>query len=512
MANFAGYITNNGQQYQGVMSGDGKAGPIGPRGPQGEQGPAGPQGPKGDKGDRGEQGIQGVQGPQGEVGAKGSQGETGPEGPQGPQGNPGPTGEDGNGIVNIELVSTSGKLKTYRINFTDGTHFDYQVRDGNDGSGSGTGDMVKAKYDANDNGIVDNAERVNGHTVDSDVPAGAKFTDTVYDDTEVKQNITDALVAAKAYTDEEIAKFDFIYVVDTLPSTGLPNRIYLVPKTDTQTQDLFDEYVWINDKWEWITTKQIEVDLTPYATKDKYGDTAISLGRRTDAGSTGTNSVATGDRVQANGNYSVGMGSLAQANAMAAVALGREVRANGSYSVALGEGAIAKNTGEVAVGRWNVEDTTGKVLHSVGNGTSSSARSNAHTVAQDGTGWFQGDVYVGSTSGRNKDEGSKKLATEEYVDQHGGGAANILIFENITVPTSVWVEDTTYEEFGYKADISCEGVTDDFFSDVVFGVSEAVSGNYAPISLTGAGIVTIYAVDLPESDITIPTIICSKGV
>lgn len=190
MANFAGYITNNGQTYGAIMSGEGKAGPIGPQGPQGEQGPAGPQGPRGEKGDRGEQGIQGIQGPQGEVGASGARGETGPEGPQGPQGIPGPTGEDGNGIVNIELVSTNGKLKTYRINFTDGTHFDYQVRDGNDGAGTGTGDMVKANYDANDNGIVDDAERVNGHTVDSDVPANAKFTDTVYDDTEVKNSIT----------------------------------------------------------------------------------------------------------------------------------------------------------------------------------------------------------------------------------------------------------------------------------------------------------------------------------
>ncbi|MBQ8298670.1 MAG: hypothetical protein IJX99_02200 [Clostridia bacterium] len=92
-----------------------------------------------------------------------------------------------------------------------------------------------------------------------------------------------------------------------------------------------------------------------------------------------------------------------------------------------------------------------------------------------------------------------------------GGNGNILTFENITVTTTEWVEDTTYEEFGYKADIPCTGVTDDFFSDVVFGVSEATSGNYAPISLTGAGTVTIYAVEAPESTITIPTIICSKG-
>lgn len=45
---------------------------------------------------------------------------------------------------------------------------------------SGYGDMTKAIYDTNGNGIVDNAEKVNGHTVGTDVPVNAKFTDTIY--------------------------------------------------------------------------------------------------------------------------------------------------------------------------------------------------------------------------------------------------------------------------------------------------------------------------------------------
>lgn len=45
---------------------------------------------------------------------------------------------------------------------------------------AGNGDMLKSVYDTNGDGIVDNAAKVNGHTVLSDVPAGAKFTDTVY--------------------------------------------------------------------------------------------------------------------------------------------------------------------------------------------------------------------------------------------------------------------------------------------------------------------------------------------
>ena len=43
----------------------------------------------------------------------------------------GPKGDTGNGIDGIELLSTSGLQKTYRINMTNETHFDFVVTDGN---------------------------------------------------------------------------------------------------------------------------------------------------------------------------------------------------------------------------------------------------------------------------------------------------------------------------------------------------------------------------------------------
>ena len=51
--------------------------------------------------------------------------------------------------------------------------------------------MKKAVYDTDNSGIVDNAEKVNNHTVEINVPANAIFTDTVYDDTEIRQKIGD---------------------------------------------------------------------------------------------------------------------------------------------------------------------------------------------------------------------------------------------------------------------------------------------------------------------------------
>ena len=46
--------------------------------------------------------------------------------------------------------------------------------------------------------------------------------------------------------------------------------------------------------------------------------------------------------------------------------------------------------------------------------------------------WYAGDVYVGSTSGVNKDDGSKKLATEEYVNNLLG----VLVFPSSTADST----------------------------------------------------------------------------
>ena len=77
----------------------------------------------------------------------------------------------------------------------------------------------------------------------------------------IKEGIDTALQAAKEYTDEEIANFDFIKIVQTLPQSGLPNRTYFVPKTESGTSDLYDEYMWVNNAWEFIGTKTIEINL-----------------------------------------------------------------------------------------------------------------------------------------------------------------------------------------------------------------------------------------------------------
>ena len=81
-----------------------------------------------------------------------------------------------------------------------------------------------------------------------------------------------------------------------------------------------------------------------------------------------------------------------------------------------------------------------------------------------------------------------------------------LYFSNITA--SNWVSDNTYEDFSYRCDISCSGVTSNMYAQVVFDVAQATSGNYAPICETGNNIVKIWS--FINDPITIPVIVVYK--
>lgn len=119
------------------------------------------------------------------------------------------------------------------------------------------------------------------------------------------------------------------------------------------------------------------------------------------------------------------------------IASGEHSHAEGENTTAIGIGAHVEGRYTIASGNYshvqgvcNIEDGEKKHAHIVGNGlllinntSVTKYPSNAHTLDWDGNAWFAGDVYVGSTSGTNKDDGSKKLATEEYADNKVVGLA-----------------------------------------------------------------------------------------
>lgn len=142
----------------------------------------------------------------------------------------------------------------------------------------------------------------------------------------------------------------------------------------------------------------------------------------------GSGTVASGDLSHAEGQDSKATGfaahaeSSGEANGDYSHASGYSI-ADGDYSYAAGNGTWAIGRSQVVMGEGNIEDSSedassrGTYAFIIGNGDVEAAEySNATTVDWEGNAWFSGDVYVDSTSGINKDEGSKKLATENYVD------------------------------------------------------------------------------------------------
>lgn len=143
-----------------------------------------------------------------------------------------------------------------------------------------------------------------------------------------------------------------------------------------------------------------------------------------DAHAEGYKCSATGNSSHAEGDWSIASGLWSHAE-------GHVTEANGRASHAGGQNTKATRYGQTAIGIANIvesgnhetHDATSSILV-VGNGnwdedTQTLTNSNAFNVDWNGTGWFSGDVYVGSSSGTHKDAGSKKLATEEYVNTHG---------------------------------------------------------------------------------------------
>ena len=98
----------------------------------------------------------GAQGPKGDPGKQGETGARGETGAAGPQGLPG-----ADGVSPTVTVSRAGKIVTVTITDKDGAKT-FTLSDGADGQGSG--DMLQSAYDADGDGVVDNAQKLDGKT------------------------------------------------------------------------------------------------------------------------------------------------------------------------------------------------------------------------------------------------------------------------------------------------------------------------------------------------------------
>lgn len=96
-----------------------------------------------------------------------------------------------------------------------------------------------------------------------------------------------------------------------------------------------------------------------------------------------------------------------------------------------------------------------------------------------------------------------------------GNVVTQMVFEDVEAEN--WTEldsgDTDYnEDFPWRGELPCDGVTSDMVPEVVFSISNAMSGDFAPISKAAADVIYIYAADEPADTVTVLTAIAHKGV
>lgn len=69
---------------------------------------------------------------------------------------------------------------------------------------------------------------------------------------------------------EKATVIELTKVVSELPEVGEANKFYLVPKVTSEPNNLYDEYLWVNDTWEYQGTKEVTADLSDYVKKTDY--------------------------------------------------------------------------------------------------------------------------------------------------------------------------------------------------------------------------------------------------
>lgn len=186
---------------------------------------------------------------------------------------------------------------------------------------------------------------------------------------------------------------------------------------------------------------------------------------------------------QATGNTAIALGSNTIASGKESVTIGHKTTASGNDAMAEGDGTIAQGYVQHAQGKYNIAEGSPNVFYPsdlaviVGNGRADDQRSNAHTLDFGGNGWFAGDVYVGSTSGTNRDSGSRRLATEEYVDNLIAQIQSLNYFQQSIAPTTWGTQVALNKEYTETDNYGTWRIYADNSAGSGWGVQNAFDGN-----------------------------------
>ena len=129
-------------------------------------------------------------------------------------------------------------------------------------------------------------------------------------------------------------------------------------------------------------------------------------------------------------------------------------------------------------------------------------------------GYMEGPINMNGheISGLNEPTGETQPVTKMYVDRIANASEKKkLTFFSKSAAEASFGSDSTYKDYPYRAAIALSGVVVGMIPEVIFGLEDAASGNFAAVAETYNGGVYIYAAEQPTATVIIPTIICWKG-
>ena len=172
----------------------------------------------------------------------------------------------------------------------------------------------------------------------------------------------------------------------------------------------------------------------------------------------------------------------------------------------------ADKVNSATAGNFAGLDSSGNLTDSGKKPSDFAAASHTHTGKADKVSSPTAGNFAGLDSSGNLTDSGKKASDFANASHAHAGYAEVKIFSAVSVAASAWVSDSTYAAYPYAASIACSGVTASHVPEVVFGATEAASGNFAPVALSGSGTVKIYAATKPTTAITVQSITCIKAV
>ena len=371
------------------------------------------------------------------------------------------------------------------------------------------GKQARATWNGNDlalksdvpTGYVPNTRTVNGKALSSNITLSAADVGALASNGTAAKATADAdgnNIASTYATKGEVTaipKFD-VKVVTSLPTSNIStSTIYLKADTSSGTNNVYDEYLYVNSKWEIIGTTM--ADLASYS---KKADTIKSL------------SISGKTITYTKGDGTSGTLTTQDTNTDVFV---KQTNSTGTseYPILLKNGTGIGTITYTALfnSGVTVQPSTGTITATKFKGALEGKATSAGTA----------DTATTATTATSANTAtSATIATKATQDADGNTISSTYLKKTDAASTyakalskdatlvSNWTANTSMNGYSYRASIAISGCTADYVPMVTFNGTQAKSGNYCPVAESYAGGVYIWS--KVNSAITVPSVIVVK--